>query len=134
MYSIKSYTGNYDKAEFYSIMGKFFAERVYRRALPYLINDNEKVWYLYFLEDELVGFCGVRISDEFTTFSDIYVVDKQKKSETLDFMCNHLFKLYMMENIRVLSENKEEINIWLKLGFEIIGQKGRYQNLTWVRK
>lgn len=133
MYNVKVYMGNYDKSEFYSIMGKFFAERIYKRVLPYLINDKEKIWYLFFSGDELAGFCGVSICDEYTNFTDIYSVDKYQKMGILDFMCNRLFKLYHMENIKVLTDNTQEIDIWLNLGFKNIGEKGRYQNLLWVK-
>lgn len=133
MYNVKVYMGNYDKSEFYSIMGKFFAERIYKRVMPYLINDKEKIWYLFFLDDELAGFCGVSICDEYTNFTDIYAVDKYQKTGILDFMCNRLFKLYCMENIRVLTDNSKEMEIWMDLGFKNIGEKGRYHNLLWVK-
>lgn len=131
MYNVKVYMGNYDKTEFYSIMGKFFAERIYKRSMPYLTNDKDKIWYLFFVDNELAGFCGVRICSKYTSFSDIYVVDKYQQDEILPFMCNRLFKLYRMENIKVLTNNDNEIEIWLKLGFKQMGKKGRYQNLIW---
>lgn len=131
MYNVKVYMENYDKTEFYSIMGKFFAEKIYRRVIPYLINDKDKIWYLFFSDEELVGFCGVRICSKYTIFSDIYVVDKSQQDEILPFMCNWLFKLYRMENIKVLTNNDNELAIWSKLGFKQVGKKGRYKNLVW---
>ena len=56
MYKVKEFVGNYDKDLFYSIMGKFFAERSYRKKLPYLINDKDKFWYIFFRKGELIGF------------------------------------------------------------------------------
>ena len=38
----KEYNEGYDRTEFYSIMGKFFAEKKYRDEMPYLINTEEK--------------------------------------------------------------------------------------------
>ena len=60
MYEVKVFKDNYDRGEFYSIMGKYFAERIYRKLLPYLINEKEKVWYLFFENQTLCGFCGVK--------------------------------------------------------------------------
>lgn len=134
MYNIKVYVGNYDRVEFYSIMGKFFAERIYKRVMPYLVNDRNKIWYLFFKDDELAGFCGVNICDTYTNFSDIYVVDKYQKSNLLNFMCEHLFKIYRLENIKVLTKNPNEIKIWLKMGFKNVGEKGQYHNLLWEKK
>jgi len=45
---IKIYEGNYDRAEFYSIMGKYFVEKKYKEEMPYLENKDEKVWFLAF--------------------------------------------------------------------------------------
>lgn len=41
-----TFKGDYDKSKFYSLMGKFFAERTYRRIMPYLANDDRTVWYV----------------------------------------------------------------------------------------
>ena len=130
MYDIKVYMGNYDEAEFYSIMGKFFAERTYKKIMPYLANDKNKIWYLYFHNDELVGFSGIKISEDYINFMDIYEVDKYKKQGVLKFICEHLLRLYKVEDIKVLSNNEEEIEIWLAHGFKKIGEKGRYQSLV----
>ena len=43
----KEYNEGYDRTEFYSIMGKFFAEKKYRDEMPYLINTEEKEWRLF---------------------------------------------------------------------------------------
>lgn len=134
MYNVKVYIGNYDRKEFYSIMGKYFAERVYRKILPYLTNDKDKIWYLFFSDNELAGFCGVKISDSCTNFTDIYAVDKYSKLGILEFMCNRLFKLYKTEYIKILTNNEDEINIWLDLGFKNFGAKGQYKNLIWEGK
>lgn len=56
MYEVKEFMGNYNKEQFYSTMGRFFAERVYRKKLPYLYNEREKIWYLFYKRKELVDF------------------------------------------------------------------------------
>lgn len=134
MYSVKVYVGNYDKTEFYSIMGKFFAERVYKKIMPYLTNDKDKVWHLFYKDEELVGFCSVKICDDYTNFVDIYAVDINRKKIILKTMCEHLFRLYKMYEIHILTRDADEIKVWLKLGFKKIGEKGKYQNLLWVKK
>lgn len=54
----KEYNEGYDRTEFYSIMGKFFAEKKYRDEMPYLINTEEKEWRLFYEEGVLAGFYG----------------------------------------------------------------------------
>ena len=75
-YNIKVYMGNYDKKEFYGQMGEFFADRIYRKQLPYLINDVDKIWYLVYERNKFVGFFGVKICNENTLISDIYIDEK----------------------------------------------------------
>ena len=47
----KEYNEGYDRTEFYSIMGKFFAEKKYRDEMPYLINTEEKEWRLFYRKE-----------------------------------------------------------------------------------
>ena len=134
MYDVKEYVGNYNRNEFYSIMGKFFAERIYRKKLPYLINDKDKSWYLFFKKNELIGFCGIKIGQQYTSFSDIYILEKYMDIKTLTYITNHMFNLYKMENIKLLTCFDEEIKLWKKLGFKIIGNKGSYSCMLWEAK
>lgn len=131
MYEVKEFVGNYNKTEFYSIMGKFFAERIYRKKLPYLINDKDKSWYLFFFKDEFIGFCGVKIGEQYTSFSDIYLTEKYNDTKKLDYIIRYMFNLYKMENIKILTCHDREINIFKKLGFQKIGAKGCYSCMFW---
>ncbi len=129
MYKVKVYQDNYDKSEFYSIMGKYFAERVYKRTMPYLVNDKNKIWYLFYSDTELVGFCGVKIGTECIEFSYVYPLVKDEYDKVLKFMCERIYKLYKNNNIRILTDNKMEIAVWKELGFNLSGTKGKYQYL-----
>ena len=132
MYSVKVYSKNYDKEEFYTIMGKYFAEKVYKKEMPYLFNDKDKVWYLFFDEKELVGFCGVKEGLDCINFMDIYVDKETEKENVLKFICNYIFKIYQKKSIKVITDNEQEIEIWLAHGFKKDGTKGHYQNLVWA--
>lgn len=83
MYKVKEFVGNYDKDLFYSIMGKFFAERSYRKKLPYLINDKDKFWYIFFRKGELIGFCSIKIGQKYTSFPDLCILDDENIDESL---------------------------------------------------
>lgn len=134
MYEVREYVGNYNKSNFYSIMGKFFAERIYRKKIPYLINDKDKAWYLFYQNKELIGFCGIKIRQHYTSFSDIYILEKHYSNKVLTYITNYMFNLYKMENIKLLTCSKEEIKIWKDLGFKIIGNKGCYLCMLWEAK
>lgn len=134
MYEVKEFIGNYNKNVFYSIMGKFFAERIYRKKIPYLINDKDKEWYLFFLKKELIGFCGVKIGSHCTSFSNIYLLEKYYNRKNLSYMIHYIFDLYRTTNIKLLTCNNVEIQIFKSLGFKKIGEKGSYSCLLWEDK
>lgn len=50
------FKNDYNKNEFYSIMGGFFAERKYKRMMPYLANDENTAWYVYVENNKVYGF------------------------------------------------------------------------------
>lgn len=133
MYKVKEFVGNYDKDLFYSIMGKFFAERSYRKKLPYLINDKDKFWYIFFKKEELIGFCSIKIGQKCTSFPDLCILDDENLDESL-FIINYMFNLYKMENIKILTCKSNEIKFLKQLGFEETGSKGCYTNMFWESK
>ena len=133
MYKVKEFVGNYDKDLFYSIMGKFFAERSYRKKLPYLINDKDKFWYIFFKKEELIGFCSIKIGQKCTSFPDLYILDDENLDDSL-FIINYMFNLYKMENIKILTCKSNEIKFLKQLGFEETGSKGCYTNMLWESK
>lgn len=133
MYKVKEFVGNYDKDLFYSIMGKFFAERSYRKKLPYLINDKDKFWYIFFRKGELIGFCSIKIGQKCTSFPDLCILDDENLDDSL-FIINYMFNLYKMENIKILTCKSNEIKFLKQLGFEEIGSKGCYTNMLWESK
>ena len=134
MFEVKTYIGNYDKNEFYTIMGKYFAERIYRKQLPYLINDKDKVWYLFFKKKELAGFCGVKICQKYTTITDIYYNETYKDENILEYISKYIFNIYKSENINLLTNKKDEKKIWTLLGFKPNKEKGSYTSLNWVKE
>ena len=129
IYNIKIYIGNYSKKEFYSEMGEFFADRVYRKKLPYLINDDDKVWYLVYEKNKLIGFFGIKICNENTLISDIYLNDKCDNKKVFKYMAEYLVNLYNEEELKVLTKVKYEQAIWESLGFKMVGNKGNYSIL-----
>ena len=114
-------------------MGKFFAERSYRKKLPYLINDKDKFWYIFFRKGELIGFCSIKIGQKYTSFPDLYILDDENLDDLL-FIINYMFNLYKMENIKILTCKSNEIKFLKQLGFEENGSKGCYTNMLWESK
>lgn len=126
MFEVKEYIDTCNNEEFYRYMGRFFAERIFRKELPYLINDHEKIWYLFFDKKELIGFCGIVMTQNSTSFTDFYILPTYRNTKNLEYMATYMFNLYRTERIRVLTNSKEEMVLWEKLGFLKGNQKGSY--------
>ncbi len=134
MFEVREFIDTCNNEEFYKYMGRFFAERIFKRELPYLINDPEKIWYLFFDKKDLVGFCGVVMNQNSTSFTDFYLLPKYRNNENRMFMAEHMLHLYHTEKIRILTNSADEMKIWESLGFLESGHKGSYTNYVYGEK
>jgi GNAT superfamily N-acetyltransferase len=79
MNNIHCYEGNYDKALFYSKMGRFFAEERYIRQMPYLRNKPEKVWFTVEEKEQVIAFSSIDFKDEYVEFTTEYVEARYRR-------------------------------------------------------
>lgn len=126
MYEVREYMGNYNKEQFYAIMGRFFAERVYRKKLPYLCNERDKIWYLFYRRKELVGFCAIKPLENYTLISDIYVLEQFKDRNVFEFISKYITDHYAKNELQVLTNLEDEKNTWETYGFKVINKRGTY--------
>lgn len=126
MYEVREYMGNYNKEQFYAIMGRFFAERVYRKKLPYLCNERDKIWYLFYRAKDLVGFCAIKPLESYTLISDIYVLDKFKDSNVFEFIAKYITGHYAKNDLQILTNSDSEKDIWELLNFKVVSRRGTY--------
>lgn len=131
MFDVKEYMETCNNGEFYYYMGRFFAERIFRKELPYLINDRDKIWYLFFDKKELAGFCGVVMNQNGTTFTDFYVLPSYRNMNNMKFMASYMTQMYQAERIRILTNSEEEMTLWVSLGYVKNGQKGSYTTFVY---
>jgi len=134
MFEVKEYIDTCNNGEFYKYMGRFFAERIFRKELPYLINDHEKIWYLFFDKKVLAGFCGVVMNQNSTSFTDFYVLPSYRNFSNMEFMAKYMLDLYHSERIRILTNSPEEMELWSALGFRANGNKGSYTTYVYGDK
>ena len=95
---IKVYIPPYNKQNFYSLMGKYFAERVYRRKLPYLINTSSTIWFLLMNKERIIGFSSIQISNEFIDIGDVFVEDEN--DDTRKYLLEKVLKHYCFKQYR----------------------------------
>jgi GNAT superfamily N-acetyltransferase len=79
MNNVQCYEGDYDKALFYSKMGRFFAEERYIRQMPYLRNRPEKVWFTVEKDEKVIAFSSVEFKDGYVEFTTEYVEPRYRK-------------------------------------------------------
>ena len=73
---IKILKNEYDRVEFYSLMGKFFAEKKYKKELPYLINKDTDIWFLVFNKNILIAFAAINELKRKLIFEHLYIEEK----------------------------------------------------------
>lgn len=123
------YRGDYDKSEFYSVMGKYFAEKRYRDELPYIINSDDMTWYLFFREEPLAGFASVKESKHNVSFGNMFVEEGYRGSGTWSHMADCLIEAYRGKTIQVTTNNPNLIKAWERRGFVKTGSRGSYSVL-----
>lgn len=125
---IKIFKGDYDRNEFYSIMGKFFAEPFYKKELPYLTNRENTVWYLNIKNGEVVAFSNYEEHKKRVEFKTDYFLYSINDLEEL--IKNKLDDLKGRE-IETANSNKEIVQLFIKYGFE---EYRKTTNYVFLRK
>lgn len=69
---MKKYSGKYNKKEFYSVMGKYFAEPEYKKLLPYLSNRENDEWIVIEKEGDIVAFSSYARTKAGTNIKSCY--------------------------------------------------------------
>lgn len=126
---LKYFNDEYDKSEFYSLMGKYFAERKYRNMFPYLVNEEDSNWIVALEDEEVVGFTVYEEKKNKIIFD--YTFGETNKIELK--LLKERFKA--IENINKPIElditKDNDITYWLDKGFEI---KKETKNYYFLRK
>lgn len=130
MGEIKIFEGDYDKREFYFYMGDVFASRDIRNDMPYLYNEEDRVWFLYMIDDELAGFASIQENKSNVEFKNDYVLEEHRDSgileQLLDERLKYLKQNGINKNIKVAPEKFKDIEIYIKKGFEIYRETKNY--------
>lgn len=130
MIRIIEYTVEQQDSSFYSIMGKFFAFRKYAHEMGgwQFYNKDNTVWFLMYLEDELIGFCSLFNENTHVYFDNAYIFKEFRGhgySRQL-FDARLTCARNLQKEIRVISDNPRQIHNYIRNGFEFYGKRGRY--------
>lgn len=125
MNNVKCYEGNYDKALFYSKMGRFFAEERYIRQMPYLRNRPDRVWFTIEKDERVIAFSSVEFNDEYVEFTTEYVESRYRGKGLFRTLTDARFEYcrdYCREfNVPIKTATNIELikDYYVRRGFEI---------------
>ena len=115
-------------AEFWALMGPFFAQRKYRREMPYLVDDEGYVWFLALDEDTLMGFAAVHTMKDHAIVSGLYVREDRRGNGIAKKLIAACLKWSAGKKIRKAktTASPDSRLVFEKMGFRETGQKGQY--------
>ena len=125
---IKIFEGYYDKTKFYGIMGKYFAEPKYKKAMPYMTNKEASVWFLVYEINSLIGFGSLSETKNKIVFESSYVEEEYRKKGTWKEINKARIKYSRDKNkpIEVITKEEYLKSYWIEQGFCVYKQNGRY--------
>lgn len=115
-------------AEFWALMGPFFAQRKYRREMPYLVDDEGYVWFLAMDGDILMGFVAVHAMKDHAVVSGLYVREDRRGNGLAKKLIAACLKWSAGEKILKVktTASPDSRPVFGKMGFSETGQKGQY--------
>lgn len=128
---IKIFKDKYDKNEFYMLMGKYFAERKYKKLMPYLVNEENSVWYVAVNDNEVIGFINYVNKLGRANIGYCYIEEGVNDANLLE---HNLIAIVNNEccikNIYVEVEKSFDKSCYLDIGFEIYKETTNYWYLA----
>lgn len=128
---IKKFSRNYNRPEFYSYMGKYFAEKKYQKEMPYLVNRDTNIWFLAFEGNALVAFAAVNEMKGKIVMEHSYVEEEYRKNSIWKRL-NEIRLDYAKEHnkpVEVITKEAHLMDYWINNGFTVYRQSGRYHYL-----
>ena len=121
MNEIHCFEGKYDRALFYSKMGRFFAEERFVRLMPYLRNKYGTVWFTIERKGEVAAFASLLVKDEYVLFTTEYVEAGYRRQGLFRELTNARFEYCRKLNkpIRTSTNIGFIKDYYLKRGFEV---------------
>lgn len=125
--TIKRYPEDMDEYTFYGYMGKFFAEDKYKKELPYIKNNDDRHWILFFnYNNDFIGFCSYEFKKDYVAFTTTYVNIQFRNQKYGKRFCKFLVELFPDDTLKIVSNNKIIIDIFKQHNFIETGKKGSY--------
>lgn len=110
---------------FYSIMGRYFADKKFIKEMDCQLYDNGFEWYLYYQGDVLFGFASIEKRKDYYYLDNFYVFEQFRNRGIGTQIVQEILKDRCY--IRLISKNPCAIKIFKKNGFKEYGHHGQYK-------
>lgn len=125
---IRIYSSDYQNAEFYSKMGKYFASLEIAKELErQLYNKPNSVWYLSTYKHNILGFAALFDNGKYYFLDNLYVLPEYRNTGTAREIVQEIVSDHADKPIKLIANNPYAIKIFGSLGFVEDGANGKYK-------
>lgn len=125
---IRIYKSEYQNAEFYSKMGKYFASLEIAKELErQLYNKPNSVWYLSMFKSSIMGFAALFDNGKYYFLDNLYVLPEHRNNGTAREIVTQIVSDNTDKPVKLIANNPYAIKIFDSLGFEEDGANGKYK-------
>ncbi|HHA4397573.1 TPA: hypothetical protein ACOBTX_001434 [Enterococcus faecium] len=120
----------YNKSQFYQLMGFFFAERIYQKMYPYLVNTPKTYWYVVVDSKNVVqAFSSFEKKKNKIEIGDIYQSSRIKKDIKRILLRKMLLDIRNYDQAGVIEacvNNLEDKRLFELKGFSVFKKTKNY--------
>lgn len=110
---------------FYALMGRFFMDNDVRKEMPYLKDEDDKVWVLAFDGKTCVGFSALRTIPKGHELCSLYVVPEYRRTGVARIMIESRLDWTSRDPLVRVVCNADTLPIYLELGFKKVAMRGK---------
>ncbi|WP_029625968.1 hypothetical protein [Streptococcus sobrinus] len=125
MMKIEVFSGEYDIAKFYSLMGHFFGEREHRKNMPYLVNEEDRIWIIATENKKVVGFTTFIERKSIIDLGYTFATNESLKNELMDYRFEQLEE-FKNKPLETVVWKVEDYSYWIRKGFDVIRETTNY--------
>ncbi|WP_288551536.1 MULTISPECIES: hypothetical protein [Enterococcus] len=119
----------YKKSHFYQLMGPFFAERIYQKQFPYLVNSSDCYWYVIVDQlNQVIAFSYYEKKAARIEIGEFYEKEptEDRKTLLLRKMLYDIRKRHPDQEITATTNHPDEVAVFQMKGFAVFRQTKNY--------
>ena len=127
---IRIYKSEYQRADFYAEMGEYFASLDIAKELErQLYNKKNSVWYVSDQDGFITGFAALFDNGKYYFLDNLYVLPEHRNNGIAREIVTEIVSDYTDKPIKCIANNPHALKIFYSLGFEKVGNNGKYTKL-----